>query len=254
MVRCLPTSSKPIMHSACLLPFPSSQQFCLCFPRYVKYLYPYECEYEHLSDPQELQTAIESNKRDRRHSENVTEFLTTQNVVREGEKLEQLMGQAAAFTVTGAPSGIQLISSPTVAIPQASMPPYSGSFILTPSGMVNVHTPRLSPHQLLQMTPPHLPIMVPTTQLQEVSGAPVTTMIPVKPEMSTVLEEQRAEEDVQILKRDSSSLLDIERPSAKRVAGERVESPPPAGRLSMPFTNISIKPGWQIITHVYLML
>lgn len=207
--------------------------------RYVKYLYPYECEYEHLSDPQELQTAIESNKRDRRHSENVTEFLTTQTVAREGDKLEQLMaGQsAAAFTVTGAP-GLQLISSPTVAIPQASMPPYSGSFIITPSGVVA--TPRLSPHQLLQMTPPHLPIMVPTTQLQEVSGQPVTTMIPLKPE---TVEEQRIESDVHILKRDSSALIELERPVAKRVAEEKAESPPPTGRMNMPFANISIKPG-----------
>ena len=152
-----------------------------------------------------------------------------------------MAGQSAAtaFTVTGAP-GLQLISSPTVAIPQASMPPYSGSFIITPSGVVA--TPRISPHQLLQMTPPHLPIMVPTTQIQDISGHQVTTMIPLKPE---TIEEQRIESDVHILKRDSSSLIELERPAAKRVAEEKAESPtpPPTGRLNMPFANISIKPG-----------
>ena len=237
MVRCV---CPPLANLSCNFVFshpvpPPTITLCMPSLRYVKYLYPYECEFEHLSDPQELQTAIESNKRDRRHSENVTEFLTTQTVAREGDKLEQLMagqGAATAFTVTGAP-GLQLISSPTVAIPQASMPPYSGSFIITPSGVVA--TPRLSPHQLLQMTPPHLPIMVPTTQLQDISGQPVTTMIPLKPE---TIEEQRIESDVHILKRDSS-MLELERPAAKRVAEEKAESP----RLNMPFANISIKPG-----------
>lgn len=42
---------------------------CLPAPRYMKYLYPYECEKRGLSNPSELQAAIDSNRREgRRHS------------------------------------------------------------------------------------------------------------------------------------------------------------------------------------------
>lgn len=38
-----------------------------CFPgRYMKYLYPYECEKRGLSNPNELQAAIDSNRREGR--------------------------------------------------------------------------------------------------------------------------------------------------------------------------------------------
>lgn len=43
--------------------------FCLCrasLPRYMKYLYPYECERKGLSSPGELQAAIDSNRREGR--------------------------------------------------------------------------------------------------------------------------------------------------------------------------------------------
>lgn len=130
--------------------------------------------------------AIESNKRDRRHSDNV-DFLQT---CRESERRDQLLSQPT-YAVTGTPSGLQLISSPTVAIPQASMPPYSGGFIITPGGTAAhvVHPSRLSPGgpQLLQMaaaTHPHLPIVVPTT-LQGTGS--LATMIPVKAEQSSSL-------------------------------------------------------------------
>ena len=60
------------------------------------------------------------------------------------------------------------------------MPPYSGGFILTPTGAAHVvHTPRISPGgpQLVQMaaTHPHVPIVVPTS----IPGSPLATMIPV---------------------------------------------------------------------------
>ena len=61
--------------------------------------------------------AIESNKRDRRHSDTM-EFIQT---CRE-ERRDHMIGQPT-YAVTGTPTGLQLISSPTVAIPQA--PPYS---------------------------------------------------------------------------------------------------------------------------------
>ena len=45
--------------------------FCVCvcvyvFRRYMKYLYPYECEKRGLSSPGELQAAIDSNRREGR--------------------------------------------------------------------------------------------------------------------------------------------------------------------------------------------
>ena len=40
---------------------------CL-FPRYMKYLYPYECSKKKLSTPAELQAAIDGNRRDSRRS------------------------------------------------------------------------------------------------------------------------------------------------------------------------------------------
>jgi len=43
--------------------------FLLCgLHRYMKYLYPYECEKLHLSTPQELQAAIDGNRREGRRS------------------------------------------------------------------------------------------------------------------------------------------------------------------------------------------
>ena len=60
------------------------------------------------------------------------------------------------------------------------MPPYSGGFILTPTGAAHVvHTSRISPGgpQLVQMAAnhPHVPIVVPTS----IPGSPLATMIPV---------------------------------------------------------------------------
>ncbi len=153
--------------------------------RYVKYLYPFECEEKKLSDPKELQLAIESNKRDRRHSDNV-EFLSNS---RDGERrevsLSAAVGQQAPFTMAGNPNALQLITSPTVAIPQSSLPTFSGGFIIGPSagGTHMVHASRLTP-QLVQMggaNHPHVPIIVPTSMSG--SHPSFTTMIPVKPEM-----------------------------------------------------------------------
>jgi hypothetical protein len=36
--------------------------------RYMKYLYPYECEKKHLSTPAELQAAIDGNRREGRRT------------------------------------------------------------------------------------------------------------------------------------------------------------------------------------------
>lgn len=222
--------------------------------------------------------AIESNKRDRRHSDTM-EFIQT---CRE-ERREQILTQPT-YTVTGTPSGLQLISSPTVALPQANMPPYSSGFIITPSGAHVVHTPRLTPGapQLLQMaaTHPHLPIVVPTSLPAGTSPLAAATMIPIKQhEVCTSPlrpNERKIDEDPPqmpvlihtgpaVVKNDiiggkidrRETLLSRERDH------EDIDHPPPAKRAAvdigsdssisssggqassarMPFTNISVKPG-----------
>ena len=127
--------------------------------RYVKYLYPYECEIENLSDPQELQVAIDSHKRDRRQSDTV-EFMH-QPLTGGRNSLENLTPVTNTITAT---QGLQILSSPPVALPPGAIPhSYSGSFIMTGPGGAQMVTPQISgPPQLVQMTTPHgIPIMVP---------------------------------------------------------------------------------------------
>lgn len=140
-----------------------SPLFTFCSPvlssRYVKYLYPYECEVENLSDPQELQLAIDSHKRDRRQSETV-EFMH-QPITACRSNLENLTPVTNTITAT---QGLQILNSPTVALPHGSIPPYSGGFLVTGPGGAQMVTPQISsPPQLVQMTTtPHgIPIMVP---------------------------------------------------------------------------------------------
>ena len=95
--------------------------------------------------------AIDSNKRDRRHSENM-DFMAPQ--LQRGE-----MDPNLSPVVTTTPQGLQLIGSPTMALPHTSLPPYSGGFIVTggPGGT----------HQLVPM--PHVPgipiVMPPHTSI-----------------------------------------------------------------------------------------
>ena len=163
---------------------------------------------------------------------------------------------ASQQTAYVTPAGLQLIGSPTtVAIPQGSIPPYSGSFIIAPSGPAQVvHPPRLPGPHLLQMQPQHLPIMVPTT-LQGPTQQ-LTTMIPVKaPEaMSPVLLEQKPEEHERETGGGSVE-REVQPPPAKKQAvdSEAAEqSSMPTSHTSgsavsigarMPYTNISIKQG-----------
>ena len=95
--------------------------------------------------------AIDSNKRDRRHSENM-DFVAP-----------QLRGELECHSpvVTTTPQGVQLISSPTVAFPQGSLPPYSGGFLVTP-GPGGTHV--MASPQLVQMSShmPGIPIVMPT--------------------------------------------------------------------------------------------
>lgn len=117
--------------------------------------------------------AIDSNKRDRRHSETV-EFIS-QPITACRNDLESLT--PATQTVTAA-QGLQIINSPTVALPHGSIPPYSGGFIVTQGpGGTQMVAPQISgPPQLVQMTthPQGIPIMVPAiaTTKQEPSRTP----------------------------------------------------------------------------------
>ena len=136
----------------------------------MKYLYPYECEIEKLSDPQELQMAIDSNKRDRRHSETV-DFMAPQIATCRAE-LEQAITPGISVNVATpvthavtSTQGLQLISSPTVALPQGSISPYPGGFIMASGpGGTHVMAPHLQ-HQLVHMAGPHsaIPIVLPAS-------------------------------------------------------------------------------------------
>ena len=101
--------------------------------------------------------AIDSNKRDRRHSENM-DFMAPQ--LQRGE-MDPILSPVVTTTT---PQGLQLISSPTMALPHTSLPPYSGGFIVTggPGGT----------HQLVQMTPhvPGIPIVMPSPATIPVSA------------------------------------------------------------------------------------
>ena len=109
-----------------------------------------------LSEPQELQMAIDSNKRDRRHSENM-DFMTPQLQ----RDIDPTLSPVVT-TASPAPQGL-LISSPTMALPHTSLPPYSGGFIVTggPGGT-----------QLVQMAPhmPGIPIVMPSGHTIPVSN------------------------------------------------------------------------------------
>ena len=83
----------------------------------MKYLYPYECETVKLSDPQELQMAIDSNKRDRRHSDTIP----------------LLSGDNPAVMTTQA---MQLINSPTVQHATSGSPYPGGFLVATPTGQL----------------------------------------------------------------------------------------------------------------------
>lgn len=174
--------------------------------RYVKYLYPYECEIENLSDPQELQIAIDSHKRDRRQSDTV-EFMHQPLTAAGRNTHETLTPVSNAITATpGCATQLQILNSP-VALPHGTIPPYSGSFIVTGPGGAQMVTPQISgPPQLVQMTTPHgIPVMIPSS------------LAGTKHELS-----QNAGDD-----RDDASS------PASSDASDRDHAPPPAKRVAL---------------------
>ena len=122
---------------------------------------------ENLSDPQELQVAIDSHKRDRRQSDTV-DFMH--------QPLPSARGTLDSLTpvsvAAATPQGLQILSSPTMALPHGTIPPYSGSFIVTGPGGAQMVTPQMSgPPQLVQMTTHNgIPIMVPTLAPGKLAG------------------------------------------------------------------------------------
>lgn len=191
----------------------------------MKYLYPYECETAKLSEPQELQTAIDSNKRDRRHSENM-EFMAPQ--------LQREVDPHSPAVTTTTHQGLQLISSPTMALPHTSLPPYSGGFIVTggPGGT-----------QLVQMSPhvPAIPIVVPSPAVSASTVLPFSHSSP-----------SEDKDDVQ----SHSSRESIEPPPAKRPALE-VKAPAsvvscnssPGGSGNRPYSIQQANTNSFIMTH-----
>lgn len=85
----------------------SAKYWLLLLPcRYMKYLYPYECEKRGLSSPGELQAAIDSNRREGRR---------------------QSYGSAIFnYSPVGTPN---LLSSPKIQMPHLSMPTHSSGHI-----------------------------------------------------------------------------------------------------------------------------
>ena len=145
--------------------------------------------------------AIDSNKRDRRHSETV-DFIP-QPITPCRSELESLSPVTQAVTAS---QGLQILNSPSVALPHGSIPPYSGGFIVTQGpGGTHMVTPQISgPPQLVQMAthPQGIPIMVPAaiaTPKHETSRSAVS------------------DEKEEVRSRASSEASDRE-PPAKRIA------------------------------------
>ena len=163
---------------------------------------------ENLSDPQELQVAIDSHKRDRRQSD-TAEFMH-QPLGAGRATLENLT--PVTNTITHTPQGIQILSSPTMALPHGAIPPYSGSFIVTGPGGTQMVTPQISgPPQLVQMTATH-------------HGIPIMALAPGKPADLGAMQQQQQQaggddrDDVSSQASSEASDRENSAPPTKRVA------------------------------------
>lgn len=99
----------------------------VCLYRYMKYLYPYECEKRSLSSPNELQAAIDGNRREGRRSS----YGTYAEMVQRSPGLGPALG-AAATSLAQQMSPLSLVTS-------SSRPTMNGN------GTSHHHTP---PHPL----------------------------------------------------------------------------------------------------------
>lgn len=99
---------------------------CLCPGRYMKYLYPYECEKRGLSSPGELQAAIDSNRREGRR---------------------QSYGSAIfSYSPVGTPT---LLSSPKMQMSHLPMPHHNSGHI---SQVSVIKKGKLRPYNIQYMT------------------------------------------------------------------------------------------------------
>ena len=144
--------------------------------------------------------AIDSNKRDRRHSDNMDFMAPT-------AQLDSNLSPVVSTTPQG--SGSILISSPTMALPHASIPPYSGGFIVT-GGPGGTHHVVASPH-LVQMTPHGIPIVIPTSTI------PVSTPSQLYPPPLSSSQSQASSEERDDVQSHASG-ESMEPPPAKRPA------------------------------------
>lgn len=174
--------------------------------------------------------AIESNKRDRRHSENM-DFITQQMP----RDMDPSLSPAVTTT---APQGLQLINSTTMALPHASLPPYSGGFIVTggPAGAQVVASP-----QLVQMTP-HVPAGIPIVMSSPTVSTPLPA--PLSNNHSYCSSEDR--DDVQSHgSGDSSELPPAKRPALENTTHMKVTM----GNNKGPFSLHQTSAGNIIMTH-----
>lgn len=156
--------------------------------------------------------------------------------------------------VTTTPQGVQLISSPTVAFPHGSMPPYSGGFLVTggPGGAHVVASP-----QLVQMSPhvPGIPIVMPSPTgpvpiLQQAAGGSLPPPPSSASSSSSVSSSSSSLEDREDVQSHGSREALDGLPPLKRPAID--------GKVSLPLSNggntngrsaYSTTPGGLIMTH-----
>ena len=210
--------------------------------RYLKYLYPYECVIEKLSQPQEIRDAIEGNKRDRRISTDIEEYTTSPPTTARLDHhpiLIRTTENPAVSTRQVTPPhlpAVHLVQSPIGSLPPVSLPtgsPYSSGIILTsPNGSI-IHTPHIA-------VGPH--------------GAPVPLVVApgpiVRPSFSspvpsqTILTADKSEEREYVktpVKRHSSPISNdpISPPEKRPTTGPSKHEQ----QGNMPFASIRIRPG-----------
>jgi hypothetical protein len=201
--------------------------------QYLKYLYPYECAMEKLSQPQEIKDAIEGNKRDRRISSDIdlNEFTTsppTTNNRMEGAVLIRSV-ENPAVTPTFSSGAVQLVPSQLTAL-SPSVSAYSiisgpqGAYIPTPHMTVGPHG---TPIPLVVTPTPIVRPMIPSTS----SGSP--------PNSGKMVEERPP-----LMKRHPSPSYssDSISPPAKKPAPMVFDQKKQSPTSSMHSANITIRP------------
>ena len=216
--------------------------------RYLKYLYPYECAMEKLSQPQEIRDAIEGNKRDRRISSEVdlSEFTTsppTTNNRMEGPILIQAAENPAAATglqhhaLRQAPTAVQVVQPALTGLPPGTLhtgSAYStGLIIASPTGNI-IHTP----HMTLGPSGAPIPLVVTPGPIMRPSFEPPRHSTSSSPPTPIG---DRGEGMSTPIKRHASPFESRSPPEKRAMTTQAVEQKQSA--KSVPFTNITVRPG-----------